>query len=196
MLDKLPARRVVIALVALAGVGLVGGYGVAMRAKPKAAKIALSSQAPAAKTGRVVYVHVGGAVHRPGLYELADGSRVFDAVRAAGGATDDADLDSLNLASKVKDGDKVLVPVRIEPGADPPPGASGGTSTSSAGGLLNLNTATAEQLDALPGIGPSTAQKIIAYRTEHGGFSTIDELMEVSGIGPAKFEELKGLVTV
>lgn len=199
MLEKLPARRIVIALIALAAVGLVGGYGVAMRAKPKAAKIALSPAGPTAKAGRQVYVHVGGAVHRPGLYELPDGSRVFDAVRAAGGATDDADLDSLNLASKVKDGDKVLVPVRIEPGADPPTsGAPAGPSSAGGaqGGLVNLNSATAEQLDALPGVGPSTAQKIIAYRTEHGGFRTVDELMEVPGIGPAKFEELKDLVTV
>lgn len=201
MLEKLPARRIVIALIVLAGVGLVGGYGVAMRAKPKAAKIALSSPGQATKTGRLVYVHVGGAVHRPGLYELPDGSRIFDAVQAAGGATDDADLDSLNLASKVKDGDKVLVPVRIEPGADPPPGGASGAAgvpgaAGAPGGLINLNSATAEQLDSLPGIGPSTAQKIIAYRTEHGGFRRVDDLMEVPGIGPAKFEELKDLVTV
>lgn len=197
MLEKLPARRIVVVLVALAGVGLVGGYGVAMRAKPKTAKIALSAPEAVAKSGRQVYVHVGGSVHRPGLYQLADGSRVFDAVRAAGGATDDADLDSLNLASKVKDGDKILVPMRAEPGADPPPGGAppaGGAPA--AGGLVNLNTATIEQLDSLPGIGPSTAQKIIDYRTEHGGFRSVDELMEVSGIGPAKFEELKARVTV
>ena len=198
MLEKLPARRIVIALVSLAAVGLVGGYGVAMRARPKAAKIALSSPGPANKSGRQVYVHVGGAVHRPGLYELPDGSRVFDAVQAAGGATDDADLDSLNLAAKVKDGDKVLVPVRVEPGADPPLGgaAPGSSAAVAPGGLINLNSATPEQLDSLPGVGPSTAQKIIAYRNEHGGFRTIDELMEVPGIGPAKFEELKDLVTV
>jgi competence protein ComEA len=123
---------------------------------------------------------------------------VYDAVRAAGGATDQADLDSLNLASKVKDGDKILVPVRVEPGADPPPGGGapvpGGGAAS--GGLINLNSATVEQLDSLPGVGPSTAQKIIDYRTEHGGFRSVDELMEVPGIGPAKFAELKDKVTV
>src|SRR5688572_6211120 len=131
-----------------------------MRAKPKAEKISLASPGPAnaAKpNGRLVYVHVGGAVHRPGLYEVADGSRVFDAVQAAGGATDKADLDSLNLASKVKDGDKILVPARVEPGADPPPGgasAAGGGGTAAARGLINLNSATLEQLDSLPGVGP------------------------------------------
>jgi competence protein ComEA len=199
--DKFPGRRVVVALVVLAGIGLVGGYGVAMRAKPKTEKIALSSPAASAKSGRQIFVHVGGAVHRPGLYQLADGARVYDAVDAAGGATDDADLDALNLAAKVKDGDKILVPARIEPGADPPAGqtaASGAADGAAAapGGLVNLNSATLDQLDALPGVGPSTAQKIIAYRTEHGGFRTIDELMDVPGIGPAKFEELKDLVTV
>jgi competence protein ComEA len=195
--DKLPGRRVIVAIVALAAVGLIGGYGVAMRAKPKASKISLSSSpAPSGARGRQVYVHVGGAVRNPGLYQLPDGSRVFDAVQAAGGATEHADLDALNLASKVKDGDKVLVPSRAEPGADPPPGGSPGGAGVSAGGLVNLNSATIEQLDSLPGIGPSTAQKIIAYRTEHGGFRTIDELMEVPGIGPAKFAELKDQVTV
>ncbi len=196
--EKLTGRRVVVAIVALAAVGLVGGYGVAMRAKPKAERIALSaSPAPggAAKTGgRQIYVHVGGAVHRPGLYEVPDGSRVFDAVQVAGGATDSADLDSLNLASKVKDGDKILVPARVEPGADPPPGAA--SAGRAAGGLINLNSATLEQLDSLPGVGPSTAQKIIDYRTQHGGFRSVDELMEVPGIGPAKFAELKDKVTV
>jgi competence protein ComEA len=199
--ERLTGRRVVVAIVALAAVGLVGGYGVAMRAKPKAEKISLASPGPAGAakpSGRLVYVHVGGAVHRPGLYEVPDGSRVFDAVRAAGGATDQADLDSLNLASKVKDGDKILVPARVEPGADPPPGGAPGAggSAASAGGLINLNSATLEQLDSLPGVGPSTAQKIIDYRTQHGGFRSVDELMDVPGIGPAKFAELKDQVTV
>jgi competence protein ComEA len=200
--EQLTGRRVVVAIVALAAVGLVGGYGVAMRAKPKAEKISLASPGAAGAarpSGRQVYVHVGGAVQRPGLYEVPDGSRVFDAVRAAGGATESADLDSLNLASKVKDGDKILVPARVEPGADPPPGgatASGGGGAAAAGGLINLNSATLEQLDSLPGVGPSTAQKIIDYRTQHGGFRSVDELMDVPGIGPAKFAELKDQVTV
>ena len=200
--EKLTGRRVVVAIVALAAVGLVGGYGVAMRAKPKAEKISLTSPGPGAVAkagGRQIYVHVGGAVQRPGLYEVADGSRVFDAVQAAGGATDTADLDSLNLASKVKDGDKILVPARVEPGADPPPGGAsgpGGAGATTAGGLINLNSATLEQLDSLPGVGPSTAQKIIDYRTQHGGFRSVDELMDVPGIGPAKFAELKDKVTV
>jgi competence protein ComEA len=200
-IEKLTGRRVVVAIVALAAVGLVGGYGVAMRAKPKAQRIALASSAPGAAAkagGRQIYVHIGGAVHRPGLYEVADGSRVYDAVQAAGGATDRADLDSLNLASKVKDGDKILVPQRVDPGADPPPGGAppGAGGAASAGGLVNLNSATLEQLDSLPGVGPSTAQKIIDYRTQHGGFRSVDELMEVPGIGPAKFAELKDKVTV
>jgi competence protein ComEA len=203
-LEKFGGRRVLVAIVVLAAVGLMGGYGVAMRAKPKAAKIALASSGPrgsgnGVRSGRLVYVHVGGAVAHPGLYQLPDGSRVYDAVQAAGGATEQADLDSLNLASKVKDGDKVLVPARADPGADPgAPGAAtaGGGGATSAGGLVNLHSATVEQLDSLPGIGPSTAQKIIDYRTQHGGFRSVDELMDVPGIGPAKFAELKDQVTV
>ncbi len=194
-MDRLPGRRALVALAVLAAIGLIGGYGVAMRAKPRATKISLSSSSPVAPTGKQIYVHVGGAVRAPGLYQVADGARVFDAVRAAGGATDDADLDALNLAAKVRDGDKVLVPKRAQPGeVTGGPGAEGGPGVP--GGLVNLNSATAAQLDTLPGVGPSTAAKIIAYRTEHGGFRAIDELMEVPGIGPAKFEELKDLVTV
>jgi competence protein ComEA len=195
--EKLPGRRLLVALAALAAVGVVGGYGVAMRARPRAAKIALSSASPLARDARLIYVHVGGAVNRPGLYQVPDGARVYDAVRAAGGASEDADLDALNLAAKVKDGDKVLVPRKATPaelaaGAGPPGEASAGTG----GSLVNLNSATEAQLDTLPGVGPSTAAKIVAYRSEHGGFRTVDELMEVPGIGPAKFAELKDLVTV
>jgi competence protein ComEA len=196
--DKLPGRRVLIALVALAAVGLVGGYGVAMRAKPHATRISLTSPGPDVRTSRrLIYVHVGGAVRRPGLYRLPDGSRIYDAIEAAGGGTKDADLDAVNLAAKVKDGDKVLVPTKAQQ-AGPngtgagPPGSGSGTQ----GGLVNINSATVEQLDSLPGIGPAIAQRIIDYRTEHGGFRSIDELMDVPGIGPAKFAELKDRITV
>ena len=134
---------------------------------------------------------VAGAVNRPGLYRLAAGSRVDDAIKLAGGATAEADLDALNLASKVKDGDKVLVPKR---GAGAGGSGSGGAPGQSS--TVNLNTATADQLDALPGIGPALAQRIVAYREQHGGFRTVDELQKVPGIGPAKFAQLKDLVGV
>jgi len=133
-----------------------------------------------------VVVDVAGAVRLPGLHTLSRGARVADAVAAAGGATGKADLTLLNLAAPLADGEQVVVPARGAAAA-----AGGGASTTAP---LDLNTATAEQLDALPGIGPATAQKIIDYRQAHGPFRSIDELDAVPGIGPARIDQLKGLV--
>ena len=192
-LRSLPARRVAVVLCALAAVGVVGGYGVALRARPKPAHLSLSSPS-ATSSGRLIFVHVAGAVKRPGLYELPEGSRVNDAVIAAGGAASGADLDALNLAAKVKDGDKVLVPAKgAGGGAQAPPGAG---ASAAAGGLIDLNTATIDQLETLPGVGPSTAQKIMDYRTDHGGFRSVDDLLNVPGIGPRKLDQIKPHVTV
>jgi competence protein ComEA len=196
MPEALAGRRVVIVLAVLAAVGLLGGYGVAMRARPKPTAIALETPQTGRAGGKTIYVHVGGAVHRPGLYELGTGARVHDAVEAAGGATDEADLDGLNLASKCKDGDKVLVPQKAAPGAPGAPGAQAGAAGAAGTSLVNLNTATVADLETLPGIGPALAERIIAYRTEHGGFQRIEDLQEVPGIGPKKFAELKPHVTV
>jgi competence protein ComEA len=142
-------------------------------------------------SGRLA-VHVAGHIRRPGLVRLPAGSRVQDAIRAAGGATSGADLDAVNLARKLVDGEQVLIP---GPG-DPPPlspdaGAAPGTPTAP----LDLNTATVEQLDTLPGVGEVTASRIVAYRTAHP-FTTVDELLEVPGIGQRRFDQLKDLVTV
>ena len=140
-----------------------------------------------------VAVHVAGHVRHPGLVRLPAGSRVQDAIRAAGGATSGADLDAVNLARKLADGEQVLIP---GPGDPPPPlpadaGAAPGTPTAP----LDLNTATVEQLDTLPGVGEVTAGRIVAYRAAHP-FTTVDELLEVPGIGQRRFEQLKDLVTV
>ena len=190
---QLPGRRVIIGLAVLAAVGLVGGYGVAMRARPKPAKVTLSApDGTDAPRGRKVFVHVGGAVRTPGLYELAMGARVDDAVRAAGGVLEDADLDALNLAARVKDGEKVLVPTESGEG-EPAAGSAGGGEQ---GGLLNLNTASVSDLETLPGIGPALAQRILDYREKNGGFRAVEDLLEVPGIGAKKFEELREHVTV
>lgn len=150
-----------------------------------------------------VVVHVVGAVLHPGVYELRAGSRVVDAVEAAGGALGNAALGSLNLARILSDGEQVYVFTADEvaagaapsaPGASGPPGSSGQAGPASAG-LVDLNTATVEELDALPGIGPATAQKIVDDREANGPFATPEDLMRVSGIGAAKFEALKDLVT-
>jgi competence protein ComEA len=137
--------------------------------------------------GRVA-VHVAGRVRRPGLVQLPAGSRVQDAIRAAGGSTSGADLDAVNLARKLADGEQVFVP---GPGDPPPPPAPGAGPSAP----LDLNSATLEQLDALPGVGEVTAGRIIAYRSAHP-FTAVDELLEVPGIGQRRFEQLKDLVTV
>ncbi|HWH54045.1 MAG TPA: helix-hairpin-helix domain-containing protein [Gaiellaceae bacterium] len=148
-----------------------------------------SETAPAAPTRLVV--DVVGAVRRPGLYRLAEGARVADAVARAGGATRKADLALINLAAPLADGVQVVVPRRGAVGAAAPSGAAGSSAST---GPVHLNTATLEQLDALPGVGPVTAQKILDYRQEHGAFSSVDELDAVPGIGPARLDELSELV--
>jgi competence protein ComEA len=148
-------------------------------------------------------VHVVGAVRRPGLYRLREGERVADAVARAGGATRRADLAALNLAAPLVDGTQVLVPARVvstmagAPGESPSGSVVAGGSPAPGGAKpkVSLATATAEQLDELPGVGPITAQKILDYRTEHGPFRSVDDLDEVPGIGPATIEELRDLVT-
>lgn len=139
-----------------------------------------------------IVVHVAGAVRQPGLYTLEDGSRIQDAIARAGGATGEALLDAVNLAAPVADGQQVVVPAQGGGGAPGAPGA--GAAPGAAGGRVHLNTATLEDLDALPGIGPVTAQKILDYRDSKGAFQSVDELDAVPGIGPARLEQLRELV--
>jgi competence protein ComEA len=146
--------------------------------------------------GGRVFVHVAGAVRRPGVYTLRAGARVAEAVEKAGGARPTGDLSAVNLAAKLEDGRQVLVPRRAPPIAT---GAAGTTGTAPPGvptAPVNLNTATLEQLDTLDGVGPATAQKILSYREEHGGFSSIEELGQVSGIGEKRMAALRDHVTV
>ena len=149
------------------------------RAKPAAAKL--------------LVIDVAGAVRRPGLYRLRSGSRIDDAIAAAGGATAKAQLDTVNLAAPIADGEQVVVPRR---GAAGMAGASASAPAagSSPSAPLDLNSATLEQLESLPGIGPVTAQKILDYRRQHGAFHAVAELQGVPGIGPAHMAQLKGLV--
>lgn len=141
-----------------------------------------------------VSVHVAGAVERAGVYELQVGSRVQDAIAAAGGATPEADANALNLAAELVDGTRVYVPVAgealpVDGGGVSPPPASAST------GPVDLNRATAAELDVLPGVGPATAAAIVTERERNGPFLSVDELTRVRGIGPAKLEALAGLVT-
>jgi competence protein ComEA len=140
-----------------------------------------------ADAGPKLVVHVVGAVRRPGLYRLPQRSRIADAVGRAGGATGKADLSLVNLAAPLADGAQVVVPARVA-------SAAAGTDAGGAApaqGPVHLNSATLEQLDALPGVGPVTAQKILDYREQHGAFSSIDELDAIPGIGPARLEQLR-----
>jgi competence protein ComEA len=155
--------------------------------------------------GRVI-VHVAGAVRKPGVYRLAGGARVADAVERAGGATRRADLGGVNLAAKLEDGRQIVVPVRVRTGAQAGAtggltagGATGGGGAAAAGPAaapVNLNSATPEQLDTLPGVGPATVQKILEYREQHGGFGSVEELGQVSGIGEKRLAALRDQVQV
>jgi competence protein ComEA len=150
-----------------------------------------------AKKGGRVTVHVAGAVARPGVYDLDANARVIDAVEAAGGGAPDADLNRLNLAAKVADGQRVHVQ-RVGEATPPAPGSPGGAAGGSAdpSGLVNLNSATPAELETLPGIGPTLAEAIIAERERRGGFRSVNELRDVRGIGEKRFADLKDKVTV
>jgi competence protein ComEA len=155
---------------------------------------ATAASSPAAE----VVVHVAGAVRRPGLVTLSGGSRVADAVAAAGGPTGKADLASVNLARALIDGEQLVVLRRGQAGVSVagPAAPTGPGGTASAGAPLDLNTATAPQLDGLPGVGPVLAQRIIDWRTQHGRFTSVDELTEVSGIGERTLADLRSAVRV
>ncbi|MGI9188475.1 MAG: helix-hairpin-helix domain-containing protein [Gaiellales bacterium] len=144
--------------------------------------------APAPEEPLVVYVT--GAVRRPGVYQLPDGKRIIDAIEKAGGVTPKADAVTVNLAALLIDGEQILVPEAFAPGAGAAPtGAGPGVA-----GVVHLNSADVTALDALPGVGPATAQRIVDWRDQNGGFRTVDDLEQVPGIGPAKLDALRDLV--
>jgi competence protein ComEA len=146
----------------------------------------------------LLVVDVVGAVRRPGLYRLHEGARIADAVRRAGGAKPKADLAALNIAAPLVDGIQILVPSRAPPAGAPATAGAGGSAAAGTGAptmQVSLSSATIEELDQLPGIGPVTAQKIVDYRTANGPFASVDDLDAVPGIGPTRIEQLRELVT-
>jgi len=172
-----------------------------------------------ASSGQIA-VHVAGEVKKPGLYTLQDGSRIADAIKLAGGPSLEADIDAVNLAAKVEDGSQIFVPSKKQTRLLPSPrsfpsvsvsknpgsaedritaalkktSASGGKLSRPGEGMVNINTAGPEELERLPGVGPATAQKILDYRAANGPFKAVEELMDVKGIGPAKFEKMRPFI--
>ena len=138
---------------------------------------------------RPLVVHVSGAVLNPGLYQLPPGSRVQDAIQAAGGLLPEADAGALNLAALIKDGQRILVPTILQAQAT-------AASNTTQAGLVDINSASQEALESLPGIGPVLAQRILEYREANGPFATVEDLQKVEGVGTDTFEKLRELVTV
>jgi competence protein ComEA len=197
------ASRVVLAIAATGGALVVAllllrpaGADPALEASlPRAtASGAPASASSASAAASVVVVQAAGAVMQPGIYRLGPGARVDDLVHAAGGLALDADPDRVNLAALLSDGQKIYVPRVGE--AVPADATAGGDAQSSAAQPIDLNTASIAQLDTLPGIGPATAQAIIDYRSQHGRFRSVDELLNVRGIGPSRLDQLRSLVRV
>lgn len=206
--DGHPRGKAVVAAVAALAAGVMWyragmsapGADVAGALPPPVDAPAAPPAATSPTTTQVVFVHVAGAVARPGLYRLAAGARVADALQAAGGPRPRADLDRLNLAARLADGQRVAVPRRGEP---PPPGPAGDATAAgpedATGGPtapVDLNTAGQAELETLPGVGPATARKILDERARRGGFTSVRDLLRVPGIGERRFAELRDRVRV
>lgn len=142
-------------------------------------------------------VHIAGAVQHPGVVELPPDSRVEDAIQAAGGLTETADITTLNLAAQVQDGEKITIPSQTATATGLPTSVQAtSTPAEPTTAKININTATQQELETLPGIGPAIAARIIAYRQEHGPFQRIEQIMDVQGIGPATFDKIKTYIAV
>jgi competence protein ComEA len=188
---EISRQQLVVYAAALVAVALIGARYLKAERDPPVAQERPVRVAVERKDGGQAFVHVVGAVRRPGVYRLPSWERLSAALRRAGGPTARADLQGVNLAAKVADGQQVIVPARVEGAAGaaaPAPGED------PAGAPVSLNSATAEQLDQLDGVGPATAQKILDWRKEHGGFGSLEDLKQISGIGPKRFDALKDKV--
>ncbi len=218
MLGTTLTKRQILALAVLLGICLIGiGIGMTRSSRHaalgkkdilisngKGDSVELTTPPGQENKTAVVVVHVAGHVKNPNVYVMKPGDRVIDAINKAGGAKADADLDSLNLAELLKDGEKIYVPSKDETAGMAATGQVGtsaqvgGSSRSlpSGGGpaIVNINTAGPEELDRLPGVGPATAQKIIEYRRQIGRFTSVDQLLDVRGIGPKKLEQMRPFV--
>ncbi len=191
-MDRLQRFRVPVMITLIAVVGVV--IFAVLRPAPAAPiiTVTLRPTTPVTPTPSAIRVYVSGAVKNPDVYTLPVGSIVRDAMNVAGGPADDADLDRINLAAPLGDGMQVHFPRKGEPAA----GVGESTASSPSGTPIDINTATLEQLETLPGIGPTIAQRIVDYRQANGPFTSIEQIKDVSGIGDALFDRIKGLITV
>jgi len=200
-------RRELAGLGAIAAVIVAGAVFWYVRSLPSRVEIMATSSGPPATAAATdasptpspgpLLVHVAGWVRHPGVYELHEGDRVIDAIEAAGGARPGADLTTINLAALLTDAEQVVVAKEGAGGPGPPAsGTSNGGSGGGPGDLVNINTATLDQLETLPGIGEVLAQRIIDYREEHGPYQSVEDLLNVSGIGDKRLEDLKPHITV
>ena len=195
--NQVGSRREIWVLAAIAAILVFGGLalwsrGAPARIAPPATEDGVTGVPAASPSPGGVVVHVAGKVRRPGLYTLPEGSRVADAIEAAGGPSRTADLDLLNLAEVIVDGSKIEVLAAGDvPATVPPSSSTPGTPVQ-----IGLNTADQLALEQIPGIGPVTAAAIIAYREQTGSFTAIEELLEVTGIGPATLESIRPYVTL
>ena len=203
-------RRLVTGAAAVCVLAVGGWWVVSVPPVPVESTIAFTTTSVAggvSASALVIVVHVAGEVNVPGVYSLAAGSRMVDALDAAGGPTNRADLEVINLATPITDATQIYVPARNQTARPtfrrPQPGVNGGVNGGATGqtddqqgGVININRASAAELEQLPGVGPATAQAIIDYRTSNGPFATPEDLLEVKGIGPAKFASMRNKVGV
>ena len=203
-------RRLVTGAAAVCVLAVGGWWVVRVPPVPVESTIAFTTTSVAggvSASALVIVVHVAGEVNVPGVYSLAAGSRMVDALDAAGGPTNRADLEVINLATPITDATQIYVPARNQTARPtfrrPQPGVNGGVNSGATGrtddqqgGVININRASAAELEQLPGVGPATAQAIIDYRTSNGPFATPEDLLEVKGIGPAKFASMRNKVGV
>lgn len=201
MNDSLARYRPYLAMIFLFALVLIGTIYFLRRPEPAPLVTIVTATPRPSPTLAWLIVDVRGAVNKPGVYTLTVGSRVQDAILSAGDVLSNADTHALNLARRINDGEQIYVPLVGEATVAPPTAASKSstarTPTAQAPpGKININTATLEQLDTLPGIGPAIAQRIIDYRTQNGDFKKIDDLKKVRGIGDAMFDQIKDLVTL
>lgn len=210
-LMRSPQRRRLTAVgaVSIAVIVLVGASILLLRGGPPAerppslptapahpAPVAAATSLPGKATDRSLVVSVVGKVASPGLVTLPTGARVADALQAAGGVVDGADITTLNLARKLSDGEQLYVGIPVPAQAQVGQAQAGRSGGDTPPGKLDLNSASVEQLDSLPGVGEVTAKRIVDWRTSHGGFSSVEQLRDVDGIGQSKFSRLRDLVTV